>query len=356
MNSLATALRKIVHGNTDKQAHTSQDHLCALVALMDWLRQEGGAEKVPRALLLLAEGTARSIQHTGESVTVEVESLAQQYFDTYGGSLGGEPAGRWIRRPRVTTWWNARNEAIAQACAAAGARVVPELMCAAGGGRGNSTEYRFEFRSLSERLDEESDQEGRATEQPRSDLRVITYQVVPAKAARWVRWLSTHPSFPMRSIRGLALLGLIAVPMGWVMVCWGILAMHWTHASKPILAGDLVLALVALLITGWVWVTLRPLIQLPDHRVTSAPDIMLDGRVLYAQFKLVRNRTHRRAGGWFSLVRHSATCPRCSGDIDIADGGRAFPDRLVGRCADSPLEHVFSFDPVTLAGHPLRSV
>ena len=56
----------------------------------------------------------------------------------------------------------------------------------------------------------------------------------------------------------------------------------------------------------------------------------------------------------FSLVRHWGVCPVCSGDVDLDWGGAAFPDRMIGRCSDAPLEHVFSFDPVRLIGEPLR--
>lgn len=65
----------------------------------------------------------------------------------------------------------------------------------------------------------------------------------------------------------------------------------------------------------------------------------------------------RKLGGRvFSVVRHWGTCPVCSAEVDLADGGGAFPARLVGRCQDAPNEHVFSFDPVRLIGYPLREV
>jgi len=56
----------------------------------------------------------------------------------------------------------------------------------------------------------------------------------------------------------------------------------------------------------------------------------------------------------FSVVRHWGTCPVCSAEVDLGDGGREFPGRLVGKCRDAPSEHVFSFDPVRLTGRLLR--
>jgi len=56
------------------------------------------------------------------------------------------------------------------------------------------------------------------------------------------------------------------------------------------------------------------------------------------------------------VLRHYvADCPICqTTSITLAKGGPEFPRRIVGRCDNSPREHVFSFDRVTLEGGPLR--
>jgi hypothetical protein len=69
----------------------------------------------------------------------------------------------------------------------------------------------------------------------------------------------------------------------------------------------------------------------------------------------MREGDSKLASRVFSLVRHWGICPVCAAEVDLASGGTAFPDRLIGRCHDAPLEHVFSFDPVRLVGEPLRS-
>lgn len=53
------------------------------------------------------------------------------------------------------------------------------------------------------------------------------------------------------------------------------------------------------------------------------------------------------------LRRYISECPICNGEVHLTDGARSYPHRLVGRCVDSPQEHVFSFDRVTLEGAPL---
>ena len=55
------------------------------------------------------------------------------------------------------------------------------------------------------------------------------------------------------------------------------------------------------------------------------------------------------------IRRYVADCPICDAEtVMLARGGAEFPGRIVGRCRNSPREHVFSFDRVTLEGAPLR--
>ena len=60
------------------------------------------------------------------------------------------------------------------------------------------------------------------------------------------------------------------------------------------------------------------------------------------------------------LVSYWATCPVCKNTplgnvrIGVRKGGKEFHNRLIGRCNESPTEHVFSFDHITKIGKPLR--
>jgi len=53
------------------------------------------------------------------------------------------------------------------------------------------------------------------------------------------------------------------------------------------------------------------------------------------------------------LVRYTATCSVCAGEVHVLPGEPDFPRRMVGRCQQSPREHVFSFDRITLLGGAL---
>lgn len=55
-------------------------------------------------------------------------------------------------------------------------------------------------------------------------------------------------------------------------------------------------------------------------------------------------------------VRYVGICPTCEGTVGVSGGGLRFWGRLVGRCEESPREHVYSFDHVTRTGYPLTAM
>lgn len=54
-------------------------------------------------------------------------------------------------------------------------------------------------------------------------------------------------------------------------------------------------------------------------------------------------------------VVYTGTCPICSSDVHLGKGRHDLKGRVVGACIESPVEHVFSFDRMTLEGVALRA-
>jgi hypothetical protein len=341
-----------MEGNRSKPAEMRQSHLSAVRLLGDWLQQEGGNQRIPQVLMLLARSTELELSDGRDPPSAEVETLALQYVDVHGGTLGDTPAGRWLRRSEVEKWWNARAPAIEQACRRAGMEWLPLLAIKIGGGRSNSTEYRIGFMPLEEAEEPETLERDAVVEEGPDPGHTIHYQIEPARASLWVKWLSTMPQFQLSSWRGRLLTGLVLLALAWVAVNW-LVAFLGLWPDRPFSSRNLLTLAIAATQTWLVWVVFGPLGRLPWHRVTLAPDMMLSTNQMYGQFRLIRNAKKKAPGGWFSLVRHWGACPICSADVDLRDGAKTFPGRLVGRCSDSPLEHVFSFDPVTLVGTSL---
>jgi hypothetical protein len=338
-----------VEGNRSKPAESDQSHLSAAQELLTWLRQEGGNQRIPQVLTLLAENTVAELREGRSPPAAEVESLARQHADAHGGTLGEKAAGRWLRRSDVEKWWHARRPAIEQACRRSGLGWLPILAIKAGGGRSNSTEYRLEFALLVDASESDAAEPELATTGTYLREGSIYYKVDPARTSLWVRWLSSSPQFHISSWRGRMLVTMVLLALAWVLFNWVIAGLSlWSN--QPVSSRNLFTIVIAAIQTWLMWFIFSPLSRLPWRRVTLASDVMLSSDQMYGQFRLIRDTKKKTPGGWFSVVRHWGTCPICSADVDIRSGSPTFRGRLVGRCSDSPLEHVFSFDPVTLAG------
>jgi len=101
---------------------------------------------------------------------------------------------------------------------------------------------------------------------------------------------------------------------------------------------------------------LGPYFQLANWRITMAPLLFTAfNEVDHAQLELVTlSDDPSGAKKEIRLVRYSAQCPICSARVLLRKGGHHFPNRLVGRCEESPAEHVFSFDRVSGCGQIMR--
>lgn len=338
--------------NSPKPMETGFDKLNGIKALREWLDREGGNQKTPLVLDLLAERTATAWARDQPTPAMDADTLRRLYFDRHGGRVPDIAASRWLPTAEVRRWWDMRQAQLEQACCQAGLTHMPTLTLQAGGGRGNPTLYRLDFQPLPA-TDEISDGHG-SPDVAAARPQLIRYHVEPAKPAWWLGLLVGSAPFRMRSWRGYLLIGMTAAEALTIFAFWVLLLLAF-QGARPVQISDIGL-LLTLLATTWTWWHFtQPLIRLPIDRVTIASDLFLAWAQLNGQFRMTRDAKSKVAGGWFQLVRHCGTCPICAGEVEIAAGGQAFPRRLVGRCRDSPLEHVFSFDPLSLTGLPLHT-
>ena len=182
---------------------------------------------------------------------------------------------------------------------------------------------------------------------------VLRYRIDPVRPALWLRLLVGSRPFPINSWRGYVLLGTAVVNFVLIGLIWIGLLASWTP-GKPITTADFANVTLALIISFGLWALTGSVRRLPTQRVTLAGPMLLPLNELYGQLRTMRDQQGKFDSRIFSVVRHWGTCPICAAEVDVASGGRAFPDRLVGRCHDAPLEHVFSFDPVRLVGERLH--
>ena len=249
-------------------------------------------------------------------------------------------------------WWESRESHLRQVCCDKSCQYIPALKVVMGGGRNVPTQFSFAFLPLDPAEPDSSASEiGPAAAS--ADATSVAYRIDPVKPALWMRLLVGRRPFLMQSWRGFVLLGSTLINFALIALIWFAIYASWS-SSRPITTADLATAALALVITGGLWALTKPVRQLPEHRVTLAGVTFVALSELHGQLRTMPKDGRKGSGRMFSLVRHWGVCPVCSGDVDLDWGGAAFPDRLIGRCSDAPLEHVFSFDPVRLIGEPLR--
>jgi hypothetical protein len=336
----------------DKPTHSGSPTLSALDALLHWLQTEPPQSKHRDVLVVLALRTRDALTRGIESPVADVRQLAAWHRDQYGGPAPSEPVtGKWLPAAHMERWWASRETGRRQFAVAAGCTMEAVLAIDVGGGRGNQTTYRFRFVPLPSAGADTTTPTGPDEQGARDGVLRVTYKTEPAQPSWLARLVVGQRPFVMRSARGTMLVVAIAAPFVVSALCVLACALIvWNHTGA--LAAWLGPLSFAATLGALATVALRPFWQLPTLRVTIAPEWALAFSQFYAQLRLTRDNDKKRQGR-FGLVRFHASCAVCVGTVEVRDGGRAFPGRLVGCCSDNPREHVYSFDAVTLGGRLL---
>ena len=337
--------------NTGKPDETGKEQVHSLQVALEWLDREGNRQKIPTALELLLESTLIAVKRGDAPPAKDAVSMVDKWRLQQQGHRELPDNPEPPRKSEFTRWWTARADHLRQTCLDAGCRWMPRLEVLPGGGRGNPTLYRFELDPIAPGNPDALDSSALPENLPEGSLR---YRVDPLRPPVWNRMLIGSKPFPIRSWRGYALLASAALNFLLIGVILWSLAASWYLSPRPVTTAEVAQAMIAVAVSMLLWRATRPVRQLPSQRVTLANASFLRSDEFHGQLRAMHEGGSRRAGRTFSLVRHWGHCPICAAEVDLADGGRSFPGRIVGRCGDAPLEHVYSFDPVRLTGSPLR--
>ena len=91
-----------------------------------------------------------------------------------------------------------------------------------------------------------------------------------------------------------------------------------------------------------------PLYRLPYYRVIKAPMFFANINVVNADIEMYWDKDRLNVA---RVTEFTATCPICSGVIELANGKPDHRQPLVGRCREAPHSHVYSFDRMTMTGY-----
>lgn len=219
---------------------------------------------------------------------------------------------------------------------------APELGKNSGGGRGHPTEYFLILQALSSQPDPPSD---RRYPVPEGGLR---YHTDDSEQRRWLTRAMSE-GFLLTGWRAgffvLLIFGSLLFALLFVFVALaGILG----RFPLPTTLAAIFLA-AAVLASG-----AMPLKRLAEDRMIRAPWWLQGVFDPYDDRLLLLRRNEARQANEVVLMRYLGDCPICGSKVRIYAGGREFHGRFVGRCGRVPLEHVFTFDPYTRVGKPLR--
>jgi len=329
--------------NRSKPAQTGNPQVESLQLALEWLDREGGQQRNARVLREVLDTTLTAISR-GESPPETDTTTLRALFQRLEGA--GDGAAKVFRATELGNWWDSRQEQLRQRCALAGCALTPYLVVKKGGGRGLPSRLSFQFRPTLEAEPEED------IATPELDPTLVCYQMDPVRPALWLRLVVGSRPFPVQSWRGYVLIGSAAMNMALIGLAWFWLLSSWSRGA-PVTTATLAQLGLTMLVTAGLWWLSRPVFHLPTQRVTMAGPSFLALSELYGQLRTMPAPGRKLKSREFAVVRHWGTCPICSAEVDLDHGRVAFPDRLVGRCHDAPLEHVFSFDPVRLVGRAL---
>lgn len=331
--------------NSSKPDETRNTQVFALDVARDWLAREGGRIRAAIMVDALLESTSTALARGEAPPDKDSATLLAIWQESRHGARSGSSS--QLRASELQDWWKARAEQLHQACTTEGAAWLPRLVVKPGGGRGLPTLFQIALDPM------QTDSAVASEESPQAEPGTLAYKISPAKPSLWLRLMMGSRPFAMISWRGYLLVGLALFDILLICLIWLGVYLLWSE-PRPVSTAHLAIAGLAAFVSYLLWLGIRPIWLLPTQRVTLAGVTFLALSEFHGQLRTMPNTGRREAGRVFSVVRHWGVCPVCSAEVDIQDGGSEFPGRLVGRCADAPLEHVYSFDPVLLTGRPLR--
>lgn len=244
--------------------------------------------------------------------------------------------------------WETKSEGIAQQFSDAQFTHIPLLQKTEGGGTGNPTLYRIEWV---------------ATKPVVSSSKPYEPESFPVLSPKMVRYVcedieEAHPfariftrGFQIKGWRRQLYILALGAPLLFLWLLFVQIAFSTTWGAT-IGGKNMLTSLLSLGVIFWaVMVTVGPLYRLGMDRVVIAPWWM---QSIDEDRLLERRAPPRHPDKSIKAVRYVTDCPLCGGKVSATKGRLEFFGRIVGRCEESPVEHVYSFDHITRSGKLLR--
>ena len=277
----------------------------------------------------------------GQTTDFTAQNLKAGVAPDVAREASGWLSPHWARLIEAEQRWS---EGMADAARRSGHVFVPRLKKLPGGA-GNPSLYRIEAELLGPEI-------------PTAPLPVVpeggiyyTPESVAAPGGLFGQAFR-HGIIPWSAtMRGLLTAVFLTVWLGTLLWYW-LLVSNNLSVTRPVSTGDLLGAMIWLLALAAIAWPFRFLSQLFTLRTMIAPDLLTPLTTDNITLEL-RPSTADRPGE-LVFARYSSTCAVCGAPVLLFHGEKDFPGRIVGRCRRSAREHVYSFDPASSTGYPLR--
>ncbi len=314
--------------------------------LTDWLKENGPSEqKAHRILSALAAESLKKADYRDDQRLFTADELMEAAGE--GPKMNKKTPNDWLDwKGTVEKYWEARKEQVIRLARKRGLRCYPELKRNSPKGRHKAT-YGIGAAPIPEDTSgletmgslETSDRIYYERSAP-GEVDLIwwaqpIFREGKYRMTGWRRWLIV--SWVVGFIAFVTLF-VIAIYLGFIM-------------PMPVTTREIASLIAMIGLPFWAWLdVVKPWFRLLDDRIAVASVSFLAWAEKPAQIEIFQEEDERV----IRFVRYTATCLHCGASVYVDDGSPDFPRRLVGRCSESPREHVYSFDRVTLRGAVLR--
>lgn len=315
----------------EEHEHQCLDLLESLI--LDWSEKKQRKAQLLQALISLRKNNDGD---TDEGFSTD--TLASEFENVIGKSL---PASKSTSSTISGHWndllnlWNSKIEGIKQHCLAEKLPIYPIIdKNDSTGGGGLYSWYFLRFKDFPEF---ELDNEQTASLQNENEIRYFFDD--NDQPQRIAKFLST--GFTLDGWRKYFFISTIAVILSglWLMFVIALFSLKISETAGTSLA----IVISSALIFWLIWKATYPFYEIFDFKVSIAPGWLQ--KLGNQEDRLLLFRQNKpSAPNEILLVTYTATCPTCKGKVHIKNGGKSYPNKLIGRCENSPREHIFSFD------------
>jgi hypothetical protein len=322
--------------------------------LIDWVDSIPSDERAHLILQALAEESLKKA-----NLEEEKRRFTNKDIVAAARAIINEPANKWVSwNKRVLPYWETRKNQVMKLAKKRGLTSYPELgfYIPKNAGRGNESLYWLKAEPLPETSNNEEEQSSELEQEQARDKSRISFQYDLSENGEvkpsWIaKWLFHSGERRLKSWHFWLLMGYFFI-LGGIAVAIFYIGWFALATPRPVTTRELMTLISIFAVPYVIWnFAIKPWMRLIDDRIVPAPEFLVSLQEKSAQLELFKDGDLRL----IRLVRYSAPCPICGATIHLEDGSPDYPRRLVGRCYDSPREHVFSFDRVTRRGAALRS-